>query len=70
MSVNFDVTYKGKVVDLLRLLQAVMDGQALPSWIKVDYAELNRFAEKTRARVSVPGVKWLEERAARVNEQR
>ncbi len=65
MKVVFDVIHKGRVVDRRKLLQAVLDGRALPAWIRIDQGELNRFALRTRGRIRVPGVQWYEERMVR-----
>ncbi len=51
MKFLFEVIHKGKVVDRRKLLQAVLDGRALPKWIQINQAELNRFALRTRGRI-------------------
>lgn len=47
MGARFDVIHRGRVIDRRKLLEAVLAGQALPKWIRIDQAELNRFALRT-----------------------
>ncbi len=65
MEVVFEVVHKGRVVNRKKFLQAVVDGKALPEWIRIDQARLDRFALKTKGWISVPGVEWYEEKMVR-----
>ncbi len=65
MEVLFEVVHRGRVIDRRKLLQAILDGQALPAWIQINQAEFNRFALRTRGRIRVSGVQWYEERMVR-----
>jgi hypothetical protein len=64
--VSYVETWSGEVADLALLVKAVAAGEAPITLLQANTAALNALARSMKGQMTIPGVKWVSSRTARV----